>query len=99
MKKPSIFLEYSNELLDYRYLKFFLKSAEKSATLLVVSASGSAFFFFTGERERERVRFFAKEREREPVCEIKQRANALADTLRSVPNKRAGPNKCAGWNF
>ena len=41
------------------------KSAEKSAALWLVSASGSAFFFSKGERERERVRHF------------EERANAL----------------------
>ena len=42
----------------------------------MMSASGSALFFFTGERERERVRFFGKERER--VREIEERANNLS---------------------
>ena len=37
------------------------------------------FFLFTGERER--VRFFAQERERECVREIKERANALVCSI------------------
>ena len=41
------------------------KSAEKSAALWLVSASGSAFFFLASERERELVRHF------------EERANAL----------------------
>ena len=45
----------------------------------MMSASGSALFFFTGERERERVRFFGKERER--VREIEERANALISVM------------------
>ena len=51
------------------------KSAEKSAALWLESASGSAFFFSKGERERERVLFLASERER--VRHFEERANAL----------------------
>ena len=46
-----------------------------------MNASGSAFIFFTGERERERFRFFGKERERERVREIIECANALYATF------------------
>ena len=53
------------------------KSAEKSAALLLESASGSAFIFSKDERERERVRFLASERER--VRHFEERANALPD--------------------
>ena len=51
------------------------KSAKKSAALLLESASGSAFIFSKGEREWERVRFLASERER--VRHFEERANAL----------------------
>ena len=43
------------------------KSAEKSAALWLVSASGSAFFFLASERERERER----------VRHFEERTNAL----------------------
>ena len=60
-------------------LKKKSKRVKKSAALLMMSA----FSFFTGERERECVRFFGKERERERVRENEERANALLSCYRS----------------
>ena len=73
------------EQIDYQAIQKFVcqisayieKSAEKSAAHLPESASGSAFFFSKGERERERVLFLASERERERVRHFEERANAL----------------------
>ena len=59
----------------------------------MMSASGSALFFFTGERERERVRFFGKERERERVREIEERANAL-DLIYKLDDKADKAGRC-----
>ena len=51
---------------------------------MLESASGSAFIFSKGEREWERFRFLASEREHERVRHFEERANALSKFSKSI---------------